>query len=102
MEASRPREDMKENSKHTCVALALVTLSPQPVWPSGTPPPSPRRLGLSDGPALHAQSLPAGWQKPPVPPGPEELRAGRHLHPQSCSVSAGGSEGRGWSQAGWG
>lgn len=43
---------MKENSKHTCVALALVTLSPQPVWPSGAPSPLAPHLGLSDGPAL--------------------------------------------------
>lgn len=49
MGASRHREDLKENSKHTCVALALVTLSPQPMWPSGLPSPPPTPPGSPRG-----------------------------------------------------
>lgn len=74
MRASRPREDLKENLKHTCAALALVTLSPQPVWPSGLYPPtappsptpatsSPDPTCVSEGAAFQAQALPGatGW-----------------------------------------
>ena len=49
MGASRQGEDLKENSKHTCVALALVTLSPQPMWPSGLPSPTPIPPGCLRG-----------------------------------------------------
>lgn len=52
---------MKENLKHTCVALTLVTLSPQPVWPSGAPSPlAPTRVSLMGLLCTFSPCLPAG------------------------------------------